>query len=312
LDSATSRHSASAQSRFDRETETGMVVAGEPLPLEVNPYTHALSEGAFSFKVPRGWQVVEEDENSVLIASSDQNSYLGGLFVNLEQAVGDDKFQSLSDRYTDFLTKQYTEQPVKLIDKMQGQVRLVALRYPILSGSETETEQPSVDCSEPIAHTGCGDIDLYFEPQEDTVFILYLVTNNYQQLATTWRAIRESQIIDPVKAVESLEDNSLAFGPLWLRPTPTPSGPKYDIPPGKGLFLFTNNAGFTIILDIINPKTQQTLVEAQRIDPKSSRSFFLDPGEYTYRATKEGANVGVQEPPIFYLGEGEVLNYSVN
>ena len=227
--------------------------ATEPLPLRAEPYVHP--SGAFSLSIPESWKQVSEDEISV--AFGDRLSRVGVVFVNFDEALAENDLKEFITNSTKIIADTFTDNYEVTHEK--NAVAEDGFYYVALSFDN-----------------GDGEADLFYEPADTVVFVLYFASLEYADMDPTWSAIIDSYKIDPEAA--------MAAAPAEPTPTPKPQPPPGpSIPAGKGMLIFNNNTGTDFVVDVIGPTNTSEVVP-----PNSSKQFVLDPGHYTINGHSPG------------------------
>lgn len=257
----------------------------EALALQEEPYTHP--SGAFSFAVPEGWEILNEDANSGSVGT--ETAAVGTAFTNPGGVYSEEEFQAFIDNFTESFISSFA------------------------TSHEIIEQTPQPDDSIYVAATfesedGPGQVDMFFEQRDTVVFVFYLLTTTYDEVLPTWNEIIGTYSVDPEAALAAApapaQPAQEPVAPAAPTPPPPPPGP--SVPAGKGIMLFRNNTGVDFIIDVIGPTN-----DSKVIPPQSSHEFVLDPGQYTINGHSPGGDY-VINAYSFEIAVGQVFPIDLN
>ena len=232
----------------------------EPLPFQDEPYVHP--SGAFTFAMPEGWTVTNEDESSATIG--DGQSYVGAVFTDGEIVYSQKQMQ----QYIDVFIEEYLS---------------FAEDYQIIEQKAQPDDSIYVALSYSTAD-GSGDLDFFFEQRNTIVFVLLFDTPVFNELQPTWDEIIASYAVDPdaALAVTTASATPTAPRPATAPPTPTPAPATNDYAPQPGrsrLYVF-NEYNHELVFTINNSEHKIAINAEVPID--------LDAGRYTFTISIPG------------------------
>jgi hypothetical protein len=249
----------------------------EPLPFRAEPYTHA--SGAFSLAVPTAWEKVDEDEFSV--AFGDNQSRVGVIFVDMGAPLSEDELLEFVDSSKDIILDTFTDSYEVIGDK--NSLADSGFYYLGLSFDD-----------------GDGAADMFYEPRDNIIFILYFASLQYEALDPTWTEIINSYQIDAGAVAASAPPPAENAAP---EPPPPPPGP--SVPAGKGMLIYYNYTNQDFVIDIIGPTADSAV-----IPPNSQKEFVLDPGNYQYNGHSPGGQYVINTTD-FVITEGQITEKGV-
>lgn len=229
----------------------------EPLPMKDEPYVHP--SGAFTLTFPASWEGISGDKTSVAFGAD--NSAVGVVFTDAGKVFSNKEMQEFMDNFTDSFVGNFADDYQVLEQKVQPDDSIyLAVQY---EGEE-----------------GAGDVDFFFEQRDTVIFILYFVTDTYQELQPTWDEIIATYSVNPEAAIAAAP--AAQPTPVPTKP-PAPAGPA--IPGGKGMLTYTNRTNVDFVVDVIGPTNA-----SQVVPPNQTKEFILDPGHYTINAHSAGGD----------------------
>jgi hypothetical protein len=228
-----------------------------PLPFGPEPYSHPT--GAFTLSVPEGWQLILETATEVAF-SDNQHTHLGVEFIKTGLVYDEAQMQDfISSFLEDFMVNFSSYYEVWVQDIQPDGSIYIGLIY--------------------NTPTGQGDADFFFTQQDGVIFILSLVTPDYDELGPTWREIITSYTTD----AEVVPTDVPVTPATAATSTPTPTPKRPLIPEGKGYIVFTNYTGSDFTVEFVGPGNITQLVP-----PNGVHEFILDPGHYTLDSHSPG------------------------
>jgi len=267
--------STSTPTAASSPTEPPAAAEPEPLPFQDQPYTHA--SGAFSIAVPQGWEKVDEDDFSV--AFGDRQSRVGVIFVDMGASLPEDDVLEFADSSKDIIMESITDDYEVIGD--QNSLADNGFYYMGLSFDG-----------------GDGAADVFYEPRDNIIFILYFASLQYAAMDPTWSELINSYQIDPAAAgAVAPAENAPP------EPPPAPAGP--SIPAGKGMLIYYNYTSQDFVIDIIGPTADSAV-----IPPNSQHEFILDPGNYQYNGHSPGGDFVINTTD-FAIVEGQITEKGV-
>ena len=244
------------------------------------PYEHP--SGAFSFRIPEGWDISTEDDTSAILGIEQPYfALVGSAFVDAGFIHTRASFQEFIDDFSDSFISTFGD-TYEIVDQVGDPNDKIFLSA-TFDGED-----------------GPGNIDLLFMQRKTVVFVIYFITDSHEELVDTRDEILASYEVDP--------DAAIAIAPAPVPPTatprPAPAGP--SVPTGKAVFLFRNNTSVDFVIDVIGPTNT-----SQVIPPNSSHEFVLDPGDYIINGHSPGGDYYI-DAYNFSVGTGQVFPLDLN
>lgn len=260
----------------------------EPLPLQDEPYTHP--SGAFTFAVPTGWDLQNEDETSA--SFSDGQTYLSTVFTDGQVVYNETDMQNYIDLFIESYLSGFAQSHEIIEQNVQPDDSIyVALTYTTSDGG--------------------GDTDFFFEQRDTIIFVLIFDTPVYNELQPTWDEIIASYKVDPQAALAAIPVPTATPKPVPPTATPVPVviNPFAPNPGQSRLYVFNEfNQELTFTID----NKQHTIPPAGLDNPTP---IDLGPGRYTFTISIPGgaANGEVtmtadQSWSVGVRGDGAVYN----
>ncbi len=267
--------------------------AVEPLPLQAQPYTHP--SGAFTFVVPQGWKLQNEDETSANF--SDGQTYVGAVFSDGQIVYGAKDMQNYIDKFIEQYFSFAKDYQIDVQKTQPDDSIYVSLTYNAKDGRT-------------------GTTDFFFEQHNTIVFVLVFDTPVYDQLHPTWDEIVASYSVDPkaaLAAIPAATPTAVAAAPKPVSSTPTPKPVKTNpfAPQAGQSRLYVFNEFNQELTFTINSKEHK--IPTAGIDHPTP--IDLAPGRYTFTVSIPGgsANGEVtmaadQSWSVGVRGDGAVYN----
>lgn len=231
--------------------------------------TGTYASGAFTLRVPEGWERQATTEANELLVSyvdtaANQETLLGAAFLNVEtEAENEDKLIELLRRYATQIADQYVDDYAE---------------------KEFNDETSDIYYLQYTYNDGQGDMHFYFERVDDILYVIYLITPDYPQFHNTWVDVVNSYEFDPTVAAELA--TTLDIVGAWPPPIPTPTPQCVRAPltgrcieprPGQGIFLVINRSDLDLTVG-----GDGALGNSFQVPPNSDEFISLPPGRYQY------------------------------
>ena len=239
----------------------------EPLPFQTEPYVH--STGAFSFAVPKGWELIDEDETGATFG--DNESFVGVSFFDAgSELSGDDLQQTLTTFADDFLND-FADGYELVVEDSNPEEKIYFTAY---------SYESTLDDG--------GDADIFLEQRDTVIYIFYFVSSVYTEMEPTRDAIIDSYTVDPQAVMAAAPPPVPTPTPSPPPPTPTPAPVTNPFAPQPGrsrLYVF-NEYGEEIMFTIANQE-----IKIPSGTPDDAKPIDLDPGKYTFTISIPGGAV---------------------
>ncbi len=229
----------------------------EPIALQADEYVHP--SGAFSFGVPEGWEMYNEDELSAEFG--DDRSRYGVVFVN-------PGFVYDSERMTQFVS-----------DTLPLVVDTFAQNYEIISEDDL-LEDSGFYYVAVSFNDGNGLADFFYEQHDTVVYVFYFASLEYTDVKPTRDSILDTYGVDEQAALiaapaEPAEQEPPAKAPPpTATPQPAAANP-YQPPAGVARVFLQNEYGSEYNIDFGDGSGSIQV-------PPNAQNFFHDvsPGKY--------------------------------
>ncbi len=254
------------------------------LPLQAEAYVHP--SGAFTFGVPKGWELHDEDELSG--AYGDRQSRVGAIFVNFGYEMNEKELKEFIDNSLDIIIGTFSED------------------YEVAS-ENNQLEESGLYYVGASFDAGDGWANIFYEPRDTVIFMFYFASLDYDAMEPTWSAIIDTYDIDVDAALAVAPTEEAAPVPTQPPPTKAPAPPPGpSVPAGKAILLFRNNTGVDFVLDVIGPTNT-----SQVVPPGAEHEFVIDPGHYTLNGHSPGGQYAINAYE-FDIAAGQVFPLNLN
>jgi hypothetical protein len=192
----------------ETETET----EPEPLALGSEPYVHP--SGAFEFGVPEVWESYGEDELSANFGD-DQNRF-GAIFLDTGTVLDEPDLIELAETSVGIVIESFAQ------------------NYEII-GDNNRLEESGLYYIAAEFNDGRGAADLWFEQNDNIIFIFYFASLMYEETLPTRDVILDTYKIDVDAALAATPDEAEAPAPAAPPPTPVPQPAANPFQPPAGV-----------------------------------------------------------------------------
>ncbi len=260
----------------------------EALPLQDEPYVHP--SGAFSFAIPQGWEVSSEDDTSVTVGSTETIANFSSMYMDVGREVTDAELEEVSEQMVDAFTGG-TENYEVLAAEQDEEGLYVQVQFELVG-------------VEVIA-------DFLFKQEGNILYLVNFITPDYEAMQPTLIAMLDSYEVD-ADAVQATAPAAETEEPA-PKPTPVPAEPPAPagpaIPDGKGALIMLNCRGDVINVDIIPAGIFQELAPKTGEECQPGEPIFLDPGDYTLKASIAGVPSTGESAVTIVAGEGVTFTW---